>query len=320
MSLSMTAIICTRNRERFLAKCLDSILRQSLPREDYTILVIDNGSTDGTADILREYEAEQGVRWLQEPVVGLSRARNTALKNVQTDYLGYIDDDAVAESGWMETALDCFRNVHPRPVWVGGTIHLEWETKPMPWINEELTQPLGRLYWGDTPRFLSSTERLGGGNSFFSRSFLASIGGFNEQLGRKDVLLSGEETELRQRIEAKGCAVYYHPQVAIRHFVPEERTQPGWFYRRYFWGGISDYIQKHSAMKQSSAYAASFGSAAVQYGELGMTMRLIRNTLDAFGVASNDKGRTIRGRIYWCYVIGFLAGCIYRFYLSKKSL
>lgn len=310
MAPEITAVVCTRNRERFLAKCLDSLLRQSLPRESYEILVVDNGSTDRTAEIVREYEAEHGVRHMYEPVPGLSRARNAAWQNVRTEYLGYIDDDAVAEPKWLETALYSFREVRPQPVWLGGAIHLEWEGEPVPWINNELAQPLGWLFEGDKPRFLSPDERLGGGNSFYTKSFLSSIGGFNEQLGRKDVLLSGEETELQVRAQAKGYALYYHPDVAIHHFVPLERSRPSWFYRRYYWGGISDYIQGKSAGRQSVGRAGASGGAAVQHGEQGMAVRLLRNALDGLGLSS-DRGRVIRGRIYWSYVLGRLVGPVY---------
>ena len=139
----ITAVVCTRNRERFLAKCLDSLLRQTFAKERYEILVVDNGSTDRTAEIVRGYEAEHGIRYIHEPVIGLSRARNTAWRNAKTDYLGYIDDDAVAEPQWLETALHCFQQVRPQPDWVGGAIHLEWEGEPVAWINDELAQPLG---------------------------------------------------------------------------------------------------------------------------------------------------------------------------------
>ncbi len=307
MSLSITAAVCTRNRKAFLVKCLDSLLRQTLAREAYEILVVDNGSSDGTREVLQSYEARHGVRWIYEPVVGLSRARNTAWKHARTNYLGYIDDDAVAEKAWLEKALACFTRVRPEPVWVGGPIGLEWEGTPAPWINEELCQPLGKLYWGGAARFLSKSERLGGGNSFYAVSFLSQLGGFNENLGRKDVLLSGEETELQKRVQDRGHALYYHPKIAIHHFVPKGRMEPSWFYRRYFWGGVSDYIQKRSEAGKSCSRRMENSGSAVRYGEKPKLLRLVGNALDAAGLTSNT-GSVIQARIYWSYVLGRLAG------------
>lgn len=310
MHLAITAVICTRNRKAFLVKCLDSLLNQTLPREKYEILVIDNGSTDGTRDVLKTYEIQHGVRWIYEPVIGLSRARNTAWKHARTNYMGYIDDDAVAEKCWLEKALNCFLQVKPAPVWIGGAIHLEWETARASWINEELSQPLGKLYWGDEPRFLAQSERLGGGNSFYAVSFLSKIGGFNEKLGRKDVLLSGEETELQKRAQAMGHALYYHPKISIHHFVPMDRMQPSWFYRRYFWGGISDYIQKRGGVSNSCSKDAENNGFAIQYGEKNRILRLVANAMDAFGSTPNADS-VIQARIYWSYVFGWLAGPVY---------
>ena len=241
----ITAVICTRDKAHFLDKCIKSLLRQNLDREKYEILVVDNSSTDTTDDVIKYFENEATIRSVYEPVAGLSRARNTGWKNAKGQYVGYIDDDAVAEVSWLESALWCFENLSPIPDWVGGPIYLEWETNCPDWINEELSVPLGKVYWGDKPCPLTNDQRLGGGNSFFPKTRLKEFGGFEERLGRKHgSLLSGEETQLQKRIEAEGGFLYYHPGVCIRHFVSAERTKPSWFYKRYYWGGVSDYIMR----------------------------------------------------------------------------
>ena len=77
----------------------------------------------------------------------------------------------------------------------------------------------------------------------YQKERLNAVGGFDERLGRiGGRLLSGEETQIQKRIEAQGGYLYYHPEISVRHFVPKERSRPGWFYRRYFWGGRTDYI------------------------------------------------------------------------------
>ncbi|NQT02512.1 MAG: glycosyltransferase family 2 protein [Planctomycetes bacterium] len=239
----ITAVICTRDRAHFLDKCIKSLLEQSLDREKYEILVIDNGSTDTTGDIIKCFADEAVIRSVYEPVIGLSRARNTGWQNAKGQYVGYIDDDAVAEEGWLESALWCFENLSPMPDWVGGPINLDWESTSPDWINQELSVSLGKVYWGDERSRLRNDQRLGGGNSFFPKSRLKELDGFDERLGRKGkTFLSNEETHIQRRIEAQGGSLYYHPGVCIRHFVPTERITPQWFYKRYYWGGISDYI------------------------------------------------------------------------------
>jgi len=287
-----------------------------LPREAYEILVIDNGSTDATADVLEEYEAKHGVHWLYEPVVGLSRARNMGWKNVRTPYLGYIDDDAVAAPAWLETALDCFKNVNPKPVLVAGAIHLEWNIAPPSWINDELLIPLGYVYWGNTPRFLSSSECLGGGNSFYDRSFLSAFGGFNKSLGIKgNRLLWGEETQLQKRIEAEGGFLYYHPGVCIRHFVSVERTRPSWFYRRYYWGGVSDYIMGKTLNSKSFQNDIHTEGRSNLNRRKEQISRVVRNSRHSLGLFSSREEK-IHGRIYMSYVFGWFVS-LFHWHLQR---
>jgi len=203
MVVEITAVICTRNRAEFLDKCLKSLLVQSLSRDCFEILVVNNGSTDATGDVLGRYADDQGIRIIDEPIVGLSRARNTAWQEARGKFVGYIDDDAVADSIWLESALGSFCGVSPVPDWVGGPIELEWEEPNPGWITEELAVPLGLVHWGNTPRMIRFPQRLGGGNSFFTRDRLRQLGGFDERLGRGGAgLLSGEETQLQLRFEA----------------------------------------------------------------------------------------------------------------------
>ena len=302
----ITAVICTRNNAHFLDKCIKSLLRQSLDREKYEILVVDNGSTDETANILRRYNQEPILRSVYEPVIGLSRARNTGWREASGLYVGYIDDDAIAEEGWLESALWCFENLSPMPDWVGGTIELEWETEPSIWMNEELCGPLGRVTWGNEPFIMNPDQHLGGGNSFFRKTYLEDLGGFNERLGRKaNLLLSNEEVHLRRRIASVGGTVYYHPGVCIRHFVPAERVEPKWFYRRYFWEGISDRIMERSLAEEGcSVPDAGEQTSSVQIGRAAQIRRLMKNSWHALGLFSG-RADIVRGRIYMSYVFGW---------------
>ncbi len=300
----ITAIVCTRNRARLLDSCLASLLHQTLPKARYEILVIDNGSTDDTAAVCRRYEPD-GVRRVSEPVPGLSRARNTGWKAAQAPYVGYIDDDATACEDWLGAALEGFMR-QPAPDWVGGPIYLQWETNEPDWMNDELRGPLGYVYWGDSPRQLSPAEWLGGGNSFYSRAKLAELGGFDERLGRKDeCLLSGEEIQLQKRIEHAGGFLFYAPSAAIRHNVPADRVRPSWFYKRYYWGGVSDVILRRTA-PSGHTVVASRAVAGPQGGS--RLYRLISNAMAA-GLATR-RARRIQARIYMSYVLGSLRGSL----------
>ena len=305
----ITVVICTRNRARLLELCLRSVLRQTVPRAQYEVLVVDNGSSDDTAAVCAA-QAAAGVRYIAEPVVGLSRARNTGWREANGAVVGYLDDDGQATEGWLAGAVAAFRDVQPTPAWAGGPIELDWHAPPPAWLDVPLQECLGALDLGDQPRWLVSHERLGGGNSFFSRALLAEMGGFDERLGRvNSLLLSGEETQLQRRIEARGGRLYYHPDIRMRHDVPVERVQPAFFYRRYYWGGVTDAVIRRTLREHLPAAADAALPTAMSHAEArpGATLRrALRHIVAAAGLAA--RAERIRGRIYLAYVFGVIRG------------
>jgi glycosyltransferase involved in cell wall biosynthesis len=301
----ISGIICTHNRERYLEKCILSLLDQSLSTNRYEILVIDNGSTDSTKEICDRFIDQPNFRYLFEPILGLSQARNTGWQQARGKYVGYIDDDAVAVRTWFEKALWSFEHINPLPEWVGGPIDLEWEVNAPPWITDDYKVALGWLDWGERERFLlDPPERLGGGNSFYHKVILEKMRGFDTRLGRKkNLLLSGEETQFQHRLKAIGGRLYYHPGIRIHHFVPKERTKPLFFYKRYYWGGITDYLMSKSLQD------ISFESISQNQEVESQATRLLSNSLRAIGLFV-DAEKIVQSRIYLSYVLGRLVAVL----------
>jgi len=301
----ISGIICTHNRERFLQRCVMSLLDQSLAPEIFEIIVVDNASSDGTRRICEEFSNLPNFTYIYEPVIGLSSARNAGWKAACSSYVGYIDDDATADHGWFEKALWSFENICPVPEWVGGPIDLEWEVKEPNWITEEDRVPLGKVDWGGEARFLTEKhERLGGGNSFYRRDVLENMNGFDTRLGRKkNLLLSGEETQFQHRLRALGGRLFYHPDVRIHHFVPRERTQPVFFYKRHFWGGRTDHIMSRTLK------SVVYEPIAQQKQKASSVGRLVRSCMGSLGLSVSKKEK-IHSRIYLCYVVGWVVQSI----------
>ncbi|MBX2864275.1 MAG: glycosyltransferase family 2 protein, partial [Leptolyngbyaceae cyanobacterium MAG.088] len=91
--LSISAIICTHNRDQYLGAAIDSLLAQTL--HDIEIIVVDNGSTDSTAEVVQPRLSDSRLRYVYEPTLGLSMARNKGANTANGDILAYLDDDAV---------------------------------------------------------------------------------------------------------------------------------------------------------------------------------------------------------------------------------
>ena len=92
MSVFFTAAVCVYNTEKYLRDCLDSILSQSY--ENIELLIIDDGSTDGSGKVCDEYaEKDSRVRVIHTENRGLLLARRTAFENARGDYFIFFDSD-----------------------------------------------------------------------------------------------------------------------------------------------------------------------------------------------------------------------------------
>ena len=294
----ISAVICTHNRVDCLQACIDSLRDQSIDPTSYEILVIDNGSTDGTKQLCESSGDIANFRYFLEPIPGLSQARNRGLQEASGAYIGYIDDDATAETQWLEKALESFK-IDPTPDWVGGSVTLVWEEDPPSWLTEYYYGALGWVDWGSEARFLNpASEWLVGCNSLFRRKTLEDLGGFDVRLGRKkDLLLSGEEVQIHHKIRVAGGGFYYHPAVHVRHQVSKARITPKYFYRRYYWGGITDYVMAKTLPGTVSQIASS------EEPQGSRLNRLVSNGLQSLGIGIHID-RKIQSRIYLSYVVG----------------
>lgn len=243
MTVRISAVVCTHNRAGYMAGALRSLERQTLSPDRYEVILVDNASTDGTARIAAGFDGLPGFRYLYEPALGLSRARNTGWRHARGEFVAFLDDDAVADPCWLETILHAFETVRPQPGIVGGRIRLIWENPRPTWLGDELTTVLTALDYGDRPRLLTGRELLFGANMAFPRRLIEAAGGFRTDLDRRgSSLLSNGDSDLYRDIVAHGHPGYYHPEAAVGHHAHAARLTQKWFVRRAFWQGVSDAI------------------------------------------------------------------------------
>ena len=108
MPIKISVVIATRNRADYLRKALESLAHQTLDPIDYEIIVVDNGSQDETRRVVEKYDTSATLRYIFEPIIGLSRARNAGWKNAQGEIIALIDDDAIANAEWLERYVLAF--------------------------------------------------------------------------------------------------------------------------------------------------------------------------------------------------------------------
>jgi glycosyltransferase involved in cell wall biosynthesis len=240
----IAAVICTHNRAELLKRTLASLARQSLAPEDYEVVVIDNASTDGTAAAVQAADmGEAHLHYCFEPRLGLSIARNRGLAETDAPYVAFIDDDATADSGWIGALLSAIE-AEPHPISVGGKIDLHLEAPLPPWLPKSSLSTLGQVDHGPEPHACDyPREALYCSNLAFDRQRLLDEGGFNLRLGRTGKnLISNEELDVLNRLQARGGLIFYEPRALVHHYVPKQRLNMIWHLRRTFSQGMSDVL------------------------------------------------------------------------------
>ncbi|MEM9266326.1 MAG: glycosyltransferase family 2 protein [Cyanobacteria bacterium P01_F01_bin.13] len=240
--LVISAIICTHNRAQYLGAAIDSLLAQTL--KNVEVIVVDNASTDATAEVVQRRLTDPRLRYVYEPTLGLSMARNTGANAAKGDILAYLDDDAEASPQWLASLLEVYQN-NSKVAIAGGKVTLLWPpgiNQPPAWISEDLASGLGAYDLGNQVRYIKNPSLTPRGlNYSLRKTFLDSVGGFDVNLGRVGKnLLSNEELHMTQLALKHGWHVVYVPNALAAHNVSPARLKPGWFLSRSWWQGISE--------------------------------------------------------------------------------
>jgi glycosyltransferase involved in cell wall biosynthesis len=242
----ITAAICTYNRYELLEKAIASLAQQSLRPNQLEILVIDNSSDPAMSrKESAKYKNIRNLRWIYEAIAGLSNARNVAAREAGATILAYLDDDAIAESGWAEGIVRTFEEFGSTCEVVGGRIRPIWSRPRPEWLANELLGYLSVVEHGDEARFLAEGEWVAGANIAYRTGTLLELGGFDVTLGRVgsgSALMSNEEVVLTEKIKKRGGRIVYTPHAAVDHLVEEKRIDQQWFRRRVAWQAVSECI------------------------------------------------------------------------------
>lgn len=221
----VSVIVCTYNRALLLKNCLRSLDKQSISKKHFEVIVVDNNSTDDTQKVVKDSKKNySNTRVVIENKQGLSYARNRGWKEAKGKYVAYIDDDAIAQTDWVEQIIN-FHKTHPSVQVFGGPYDRFFYNSPPSWLPENY----GTLNLGKRIRQLNTrNEWISGSNMIVSKSILEKYGGYATNLGMKgDKILYGEETELLVRLKKNGESVYYVPSISVKHLVAD--------YKLHFW-------------------------------------------------------------------------------------
>jgi GT2 family glycosyltransferase len=213
VSIELTVVIPTRDRRAILFETLARLEPQlsDIPCE---VIVVDDGSSDGTAEALRQRagQAAYSLTILQQDGSGPAAARNRALAVAQAPVCLFIDDDCWPRAGLVRRHMDFHLKSTKREVALLGHIDLPSEPSPTPfmrWMADLHIDSVG----------IEDAENAGGdhfftGNVSVKTEFLRSVGGFDEHFR------DHEDIDLGLRLEGQGMRLAYDRAAVVEHHSP----------------------------------------------------------------------------------------------------
>jgi glycosyltransferase involved in cell wall biosynthesis len=214
----VSVIVPVRDGEATIAGCLDAILATDYPEDRREVLVVDNGSSDRTAALIRS----RPVRYLHEAKRGVSNARNRGIAESGGEILAFIDADCLVEPQWLTELVRPFENPEVGAV-AGDLRHVE----PRNAAERQAVRLLGnwqRFAFTSNPAYPITA------NAAYSRDVLEQIGPFDPHLTRaQDVELGlrfHERSERRLAYAERATARHHNRATQLGFF----RQQLGWAY------------------------------------------------------------------------------------------
>lgn len=285
----ITVVICTYNRHDLLQIAARSICEQTLNPEHFELLIVDNNSKDSTREVAAQFCARYpNVRYVMEPTQGLAHARNRGLKEARGEYVGYIDDDCKVPPGWLSVAHEIISERHPDIF--GGPFFAFYLTPKPRWYKDQY----GSYELTKDARQLGAGEFVFGGNMFFLRALLESVGGFGTDFGMVGHAIDyGEEIIPQQAIRASNpqVQVFFEPRLYLYHLVRPEKMNIRRMWRENFARGKAGFRMFAATPQEKSSTARYW---------LDMLRWSVRIAVDAArGLVFRDRDLYPHVQNYW---------------------
>ena len=199
--MKASVIVPAHNAAQTIEQCIEALLEQSAAWEHYEVIVVDDGSTDGTATLAQSY----GVRVLTQPHRGPAAARNLGASQASGDILLFTDADCAPTRTWIEEMTGAFAD--PEVAGVKGT----YLTR-----QQELVARFVQIEYEDKYDHMARQERIDFVDTYsagYRRDVLLANGGFDTAFPTASV----EDQELSFRLARKGYKMVFAPRARVYH-------------------------------------------------------------------------------------------------------
>jgi len=202
-NIKVSVIVCTYNRKEVLKACLHSLLRQSYPQKNLEIIVVDDGSSDGTERMINRFFYSK-LLYFKQSNKGPAAARNLGIKKSKGEIIAFIDSDCVADKDWLKFLTFGFK-VNDQ-IAFGGRIR--------PFLPKTISEKYAELNFDHQALIdgiSGEVPHLGTGNAAFPAKALKETGYFDEDFR------CGEDVDLSWRLYFSGFRFRYQPKAVIFH-------------------------------------------------------------------------------------------------------
>ena len=272
----VTIAICTYNRADLLQYCLEALTQQTVPSDEFEILVVDNNSPDHTAELCQSYSDRfSNFRHIVEEQQGLSFGRNRAVREAAEDWVLFIDDDAKAQEDLAEVALRLGEEA--QDVYFYGGVDEPWYHFGRPkWMKDHyVSNKMG--YRENT--VLQHPESAIGCIMLIHKRIFEEVGYFRTDIGMVgDKIAYGEDDDLQIRARKQGFDIVYAPDLVVYHVVAAYKIDLDWFFKSAFALGRDNLIVR--GYSQSTGYLLLTALAAVAQVAVGLLVHTPKLYLD----------------------------------------
>lgn len=253
--LPISVIVCTHNRAALLPNVLNRLCEQDYPLESFEIIIVDNASTDDTAQVVQRFKPDRKLtlRFVQETRLGVTFARNRGAEEARYPYLAYLDDDCSVGRDWLSQLASGF-GLSDQVSVVAGRVTIDIGDQKMPaWLGHKSERWLADFNFPSSgPRLLENPTYICEGNMAIKKQAWQSAGGFlgMDQFGSPH-MASQEIVFLLEQIKRHGDRVAFVPDAIVNH----QTIIPSWWQlvQRAYFHGTSTALLNHLLKRYSGS-------------------------------------------------------------------
>jgi glycosyltransferase involved in cell wall biosynthesis len=233
-------IIAVKNEESYIAKCLDSLINQTLSKRFFNIIVVDGKSTDKTINIVKKYVKKHPkfINLIKNPNEWQASGRNIAIKNnTECEFIAYIDGHCIADKNWLKQLYSSMKKCSDKNIAGIGSTHIS--PKDEAFFGKAVDQVFNSILGGLGSSYRVAKEKREVDTApfvLYRRKALENVDFYDEDMKY------GEDYSLNYKLRKKGYKILVDPQAIVYYY--KKKTLKSFLRQMYNYGTAKAIIGK----------------------------------------------------------------------------